>query len=619
MSTFDGYVKEFPTIRIDYFRSDSSLPHPAACFLSHVHSDHLLGLESLKMPFIFCSATTRRLLLRMEKYPHRINFQKGILESRKQHWKHLKKLLRALPLHTPTMIELSPKLTINVTLIDANHCPGAVMFLIEGDGKAILYTGDVRAEPWWVNSLVQVPSLLPYNCGLKRLDCIYLDTTFAPHDDKYRHFQTKAEGLRELITKVQQCQAERLAQSGKPPTYYFRAWTLGYEQVWLTLANTLGTTIHVDPYQLRLFDSKSDEVANAPGYHTFEGPSLTGFEVGNKIQEGCLSTDTTSLDIVWVTPIICRLSDGTELLEVGAGGGGGDLYQTSELELTQDLDLISAELISDPDTLARFRKAIQAARDAGDLTLPLEGLGLDNDSEVNLKDFIQLLSKGGDWASKRGPGPGERKYKWKGSTITFPFSRHSSLGELRHLVQAFRPKDLYACTVELPSWTEECSMQALFGDLCSEQIFHHDVEVREEERDDHIADDETESVVSDMDARVWAIRAEFELKSGGSEFILIDDDDGSIADGGEAGESQVSLTTSAFASQRNEDTRPRERAPDHAERAASTRPAPRADLHRKDAYERARQSLRSSHSGPWDDLGIRSMGSKGHSEPEIEL
>jgi hypothetical protein len=458
----------------------------------------------------------------------------------------------------------------------------------------------------------------------------------------------------------------------------------------LTLANTLATTIHVDPYQLRLFDPKSDETNNAPGYHTFEGPSLTGFEVGNKVQDGCLSTDTTSLvhscepgmpchsrlipeDIVWVTPIICRLPDGTELLEVGAGGGGGDLYQTSELELTQDLDLVSAELISDPDTLAKFRKAVQLAKDAGDLVLPLEGLGLDNESEINLKDFIQLLSKGGDWASKRGPGPGEKKYKWKGSTITFPFSRHSSLGELRHLVQSFHPRDLYACTVDAASWTEECSMQALFGDLCSEQIFHHDVEVREEvaayrkaaslkrkrgdsspghgsqpsqhdesfrsapssplrpaengmnadadlaeDGDDHRADDETESVVSDMDARVSAIRAEFELKSKGSDYIVIEDE-GSVIDGGEEGNSQGSLTTSAFESQRNEDAGRSERPTDHAKRAGSNRPPPSSGGGRRDAYERARQSLRSSHSGPWDDLGVRSMGSKGHSEAEIEL
>lgn len=30
--------------------------------------------------------------------------------------------------------------------LQANHCPGAVMFFIEGDGKAVLYTGDVRGK-----------------------------------------------------------------------------------------------------------------------------------------------------------------------------------------------------------------------------------------------------------------------------------------------------------------------------------------------------------------------------------------------------------------------------------------------------------------------------------------
>jgi hypothetical protein len=33
---------------------------------------------------------------------------------------------------------------IQVTLFDANHCAGAVMFLIEDQGNAILYTGDIR-------------------------------------------------------------------------------------------------------------------------------------------------------------------------------------------------------------------------------------------------------------------------------------------------------------------------------------------------------------------------------------------------------------------------------------------------------------------------------------------
>ena len=34
-----------------------------------------------------------QLLLRLEKYPHRMNFHRGILELRKQHYKHLNRLL----------------------------------------------------------------------------------------------------------------------------------------------------------------------------------------------------------------------------------------------------------------------------------------------------------------------------------------------------------------------------------------------------------------------------------------------------------------------------------------------------------------------------------------------
>ena len=93
-------------IRIDYFRTIPGRPPPVACFLSHVHSDHLVGLESLKAPFVWCSSATRELLLRIEKYPHRMNFAKGILEARRQHYRHLNTLLKPLPLNTPTELEL---------------------------------------------------------------------------------------------------------------------------------------------------------------------------------------------------------------------------------------------------------------------------------------------------------------------------------------------------------------------------------------------------------------------------------------------------------------------------------------------------------------------------------
>lgn len=123
-----------------------------------------------------------------------MNFAKGILESRVQTYRHLKNLLKTIPVDTPTVIELRPGYEIRVTLLDANHCVGAVMFLIEGQDKAILYTGDIRSEPWWLDRLVQNPVVLPYAECIKTLDYIYLDTTFASKSDRYRNFPSKSRG-----------------------------------------------------------------------------------------------------------------------------------------------------------------------------------------------------------------------------------------------------------------------------------------------------------------------------------------------------------------------------------------------------------------------------------------
>lgn len=42
---------------------------------------------------VYCSAATREILLRLERYPCRINYAKGILETRQQTFKHLHKVL----------------------------------------------------------------------------------------------------------------------------------------------------------------------------------------------------------------------------------------------------------------------------------------------------------------------------------------------------------------------------------------------------------------------------------------------------------------------------------------------------------------------------------------------
>lgn len=41
-------------------------------------------------------------------------------------------------------------------------------------------------------------------------------------------------------------------------------------------------------------------------------------------------------------------------------------------------------------------------------------------------------------------------------TIRFPYSRHSSYPELCHLLEVFRPHDVWPCTVDEREWFEKC-------------------------------------------------------------------------------------------------------------------------------------------------------------------
>jgi DNA cross-link repair 1C protein len=449
-----------------------------------------LGLETVKMPFVYCSAVTKRILLKMEKYPHKINFAKGILEKRIQRYQHLKRILRAVPMDTPTMIEVG-RSSVQVTLIDANHCPGAVMFLIEGEGKAILYTGDIRSEDWWVNSIVQNPVLLPYTCGLKHVDCVYLDTTFATHHEPHRDFPSKADGLQELLDKIQKYPPDTV--------FYFRAWTLGYENVWLALSSFLQSRIHVSEYQLRLFRAEE-------GVRDQETAAFTGFQLGNGYQSGCLTENEKvrihscepgepchlalkkKKKLVWITPIISRLKDGSELRELGAGGGWRDLYPKTEVNLEDEITLSQLlASLSDERIKLKLSEGLDMTQ-----SLPIKSMSLsepatlktEDDGTIKLAEFIKLLigtEDSSEIPAKKPENPNEPESDTiLGDTIRFPYSRHSSYNELRHLISVLRPKDICPCTVDQNSWTEDVSMESLFGDLCSEQVFYYDQQIREE-------------------------------------------------------------------------------------------------------------------------------------------
>ncbi|EGW08735.1 5' exonuclease Apollo isoform X1 [Cricetulus griseus] len=120
-------------------------------FLSHMHSDHTVGLSSTWARPLYCSPITAHLLHRR-------------LQVSKQ-W------IRALEVGESHVLPLDEtgQETMTVTLIDANHCPGSVMFLFEGYFGTILYTGDFRYTP----SMLKEPALI---LG-KQIHTLYLDNT----------------------------------------------------------------------------------------------------------------------------------------------------------------------------------------------------------------------------------------------------------------------------------------------------------------------------------------------------------------------------------------------------------------------------------------------------------
>ena len=362
------------------------------------------------------------------------------------------------------------------------------MFLVEDSSKAILYTGDIRAESWWVNSIAREPNMLKYTSGIRRLDCVYLDTTFATKNRVYHSFPTKAEGLAELLRKVERYPADTV--------FHFAAWTFGYEDVWIALCGFLDTPMHLDRYKWTLYNSLSRIKHSEP--QAPEAHRLLGYLCGNHKQSGVLTSQhdtrlhscewftkcpavSDNKDVVKIFPIITRTESGVEVREEGAGGGKGDLNPSHELEL--DSAMLGrvlqacASKITDQELLAKI--AVLLSTSLGErLKVDPEIFAEANEDEdgdpdeIPVLKFVDSLVRLVSKQEQRADSP---PFAASGNVlnditgplpkrITFPHSRHSSYGELRHLISLLTPRDIYPCVVDESGWHPDISMETLFGD-----------------------------------------------------------------------------------------------------------------------------------------------------------
>ena len=248
-----------------------------------------------------------------------------------------------------------------------------------------------------------------------------------------------------------------------------------------------------------------------------EAPGLVGFMCGNTRHEGCLTTDESvrlhscekgnycptvqNAPVVWIQPIITHLPNGQDVAEMGIGGGGDDLERDAELDslspqeiqhllqvcVLQHFRLNSpladpqgriCDIDDIPDELKENIRAflVNVVASGRNISLDLEMSSFGDRNEAMLETAIQAIAKKSQLG--RGPprpGPGDDPASLS-RLITFPYSRHSSYPELCLLVGAFKPKDVWPCTVRPQEWAmDSISIKKLFGGYCSGTIFRHDV------------------------------------------------------------------------------------------------------------------------------------------------
>ncbi|KAI9556758.1 hypothetical protein GHT06_016549 [Daphnia sinensis] len=210
LSMMNGKLLMGLPIAIDYWklpRSDSKFK-TFLYFLTHLHTDHTQGLSSTWTETIYTSSVNHDLAISM------LNVKPELIKPLEMGVSYT----MSLPAEHGQSNETASK-SISVTLIDANHIKGSVMYLFEGSFGRVLYTGDFR----WCETMMSDPVLKDLSES-KSLNLLYVDNTF--------------EFIGNEFPSREKCMTEMLQILRKHPYHriIFGCQTIGKEDVLLRAA-----------------------------------------------------------------------------------------------------------------------------------------------------------------------------------------------------------------------------------------------------------------------------------------------------------------------------------------------------------------------------------------------
>ncbi|XP_052772255.1 DNA cross-link repair 1A protein-like isoform X1 [Mya arenaria] len=186
-------------------------------FLSHFHYDHYAGLTKKFTGNIYCSKVTGNLVARKLGVDRRY--------------------IHTLDMHVPTVIEGT-----EVTLLEANHCPGAALILFKlKERKVYLHTGDFRA----CREMESYPELQNL-----RVSSLYLDTTYC--DPQYL-FPPQSDVI-QFTVKL----AREVVHQNPKTLVVCGSYTIGKERIFVAIAEALDCRICVTSDKKTVLDCLED-------------------------------------------------------------------------------------------------------------------------------------------------------------------------------------------------------------------------------------------------------------------------------------------------------------------------------------------------------------------------